>query len=115
MAPPEHPDSLREPLWPDELPVLPHGCIVKGRGRPKITRTRRWAIYARDGWECVVCGRRPGDHAEEVNVGRTSPMPPFRVHLTLDHRYPLAAGGCSHPHNLRTLCNQCNSRKGSIA
>ena len=60
-----------------------------------IRRSTRCAVYARDGFRCVYCGKR---HA----VGK----------LTLDHVIPRAAGGSNAPSNLVTACARCNTEKG---
>jgi hypothetical protein len=53
----------------------------------------RLAIYARDHFRCLACGRRGW----------------WRAGLSLDHVVP---GGPSTPANLVTLCLSCNSEKG---
>ncbi len=58
-----------------------------------IDEDMRWAIYRRDGLQCLNCG---------------SPN-----NLTLDHIVPVSRGGKSHSRNLQTLCRSCNARKGA--
>ncbi len=58
-----------------------------------IDEDMRWAIYRRDGLQCLSCGT-PNN-------------------LTLDHIVPVSHGGKSTPKNLRTLCRSCNSRRGN--
>ena len=59
--------------------------------------TRRWAairraVFERDGWRCVECGK----------AGR----------LECDHRVPLEQGGDPwDPDNLQTLCRDCHIAK----
>lgn len=53
----------------------------------------RLAIYIRDGWQCVVCGR----------------VAPECI-LSLDHIHP--AGG-NKADNLVTMCVDCNNLKGA--
>lgn len=53
----------------------------------------RRAVYARDGFRCVWCGR------DEP--------------LTLDHITPWSAGGSDDSRNLRTLCWPCNERRSN--
>ena len=68
-------------------------CRVE-RGR--VSNKMRFAIYERDGYRCRMCGR--GER--EVN-------------LEIDHIKPIAKGGKSTYDNLKTLCTECNKRKGS--
>lgn len=56
----------------------------------------RLAIYYRDQFCCVYCGRS----AEEHGVG-----------LTLDHVVAYANGGSNSPDNLVTCCKHCNFSK----
>ena len=58
-----------------------------------IRRSKRWAIYHRDGFRCVYC------RAEE---GR----------LTLDHVYPDSGDDAT---NLVTACYGCNSAKQDLS
>lgn len=70
----------------------------KGRASSWISRTLRFAIYARDDFDCVLCrGLFP---LEYTGVG-----------LTLDHVKPRSKGGSNHPSNLVTACLRCNSRR----
>jgi 5-methylcytosine-specific restriction endonuclease McrA len=66
-----------------------------GRSSKWITKERRAAIYARDGYKCVYCG---------------SSGP-----LTLDHAVPRSAGGSHHTNNLLTACRRCNCARGALA
>ena len=61
--------------------------------RPRISRTVRQLIYARDGYCCQVCGYS--------NVSE----------LVLDHVVPWSRGGTSDESNLRSLCGYCNQRR----
>ena len=61
--------------------------------RGKVTNKMRFAIYARDGYRCKICGRKRDD-------------------LEVDHIWPIAKGGKSKKDNLQTLCHRCNVRKG---
>jgi 5-methylcytosine-specific restriction endonuclease McrA len=69
-------------------PHQPTGCWI----RP----ARRAAIYHRDNWSCVYCGRRVTDSAEVPVV------------LTLDHLLPKSLGGTNDASNLVSACRQCN-------
>lgn len=62
-----------------------------------IVRTRRVAIYLRDGFACVYCGTylhgcRPSE-------------------ITLDHLRPRSKGGTNNSRNLVTACRSCNSKR----
>ncbi len=61
------------------------------RPRPKVRLTRK-EIFARDGWQCVYCGRQTRD-------------------LTLDHVMPRHRGGPHTWENLVSACKPCNHRK----
>lgn len=65
-----------------------------------IKRTRRLAIYLRDGFTCVYCGR---DLHEAL----------CPHDLTLDHLRPRSLGGGHDPRNLVTACRFCNSSRGN--
>ena len=62
--------------------------------RGKVTNKMRFAIYARDGHRCRICGL-----ASE--------------NLEIDHIFPVSKGGKSTPGNLQTLCRRCNLKKSS--
>lgn len=64
-------------------------CRVE-RGR--VTNKIRFAVYARDDYRCVMCGRK-------------------NVDLEVDHIFPIAKGGKSNFDNLQTLCHRCNALK----
>lgn len=62
-----------------------------------IRKERRLAIYLRDNFQCVYCGRdlkgmQPND-------------------VTLDHLLPRCAGGTNETANLVTACKSCNSSR----
>lgn len=67
----------------------------------KISRVRRYAIYARDNWTCYLCG---------YPVDRTAVVPAIEAPV-LDHVIPLASGGEHSEANLRTAHWLCNSIK----
>lgn len=64
-----------------------------GERRAKIPSAVRQAIYARDGYCCCWC------RATEK--------------LTLDHIIPWSLGGSDAAENLRTMCLDCNVRRGA--
>jgi 5-methylcytosine-specific restriction endonuclease McrA len=67
-------------------------------GSKWIRPERRLAIYLRDGFACVYCGRdlRDADPRE----------------VTLDHLRPRIMGGDNASTNLVTACLSCNSSRG---
>ena len=69
------------------------GCGGVPERRLPIPTGVRFAVYSRDGWQCVHCGSSK--------------------RLTLDHIYPWSLGGSDDEGNLQTLCRPCNSSKGA--
>jgi len=65
--------------------------------RKLVTPSLRYDIMKRDGFRCVICGRRADDG----------------VKLHVDHIKPVSKGGKSTPSNLRTLCQDCNLGKSA--
>ena len=63
--------------------------------RESISKSRRFAVFKRDGNKCQLCGRSQDDG----------------VKLHVDHRVPLAKGGSNEDENLWTLCEDCNLGK----
>lgn len=55
----------------------------------------RLALYMRDGFCCLWCGRGIEDG----------------IRLSLDHIQPASKGGSDGPHNLVTACTRCNNRR----
>lgn len=53
----------------------------------------RWDVYERDNFTCQVCGSRR--------------------YLSIDHIYPKSKGGKTTMENCQTLCQHCNSKKGT--
>ena len=72
------------------------GQGTKYQGSKWLSRTKRLAIYLRDGVACVWCG-------EGIENGAT---------LTLDHLKPHCQGGTADATNLVTACRRCNSSRG---
>ena len=76
-----------------------------GAAQPKgrwIRVEKRAAIYERDGWECVYCGRGPRDARR---------MSQAAVILSLDHLTPRSQGGDNDARNIVTCCRTCNSSR----
>jgi len=62
-----------------------------------ITKHKRLAIYIRDGFGCVYCGRSLRDATPSD--------------VTLDHLLARSAGGDNDARNLVTACKSCNSSR----
>jgi 5-methylcytosine-specific restriction endonuclease McrA len=65
-----------------------------------IRKSTRYAIYHRDGFDCVWCRS-------------IFPISFAGEDLTLDHIVPRCHGGTNKPDNLVTSCRSCNSSRGS--
>lgn len=65
--------------------------------RTKRPLSLRIDILQRDGFQCVLCGRKPPETV-----------------LHIDHRIPSSKGGTLNPDNLQTLCKECNSGKQDV-
>ena len=61
-----------------------------------IRQEKRLAIYARDGFACVYCGKTAEDGTK----------------LSLDHIIPASHGGNNEANNLITACVNCNCKRG---
>ncbi len=70
-------------------PSQPTGCWIR--------RERRLAIYVRDAFQCLYCGR---------DLRSAAP-----ADVTLDHLLPRSAGGTNEAVNLVTACRSCNSAR----
>jgi hypothetical protein len=66
----------------------------KGRPPRQAWRLLRQAVFERDEWTCVYCGKRTGT-------------------LTADHVVPVSRGGSSTLDNLVTACLDCNTAKAT--
>lgn len=66
------------------------------RGSRTIPASLRFAVFRRDGFTCIYCGRR---------------APQVRLHA--DHVVPWIQGGRTTLDNLRTACTDCNLGKGA--
>ncbi len=56
--------------------------------KASISTALRWAVWERDNFTCLVCGRRR--------------------YLSIDHIIPESKGGKTELSNLQTLCRPCN-------
>ncbi len=70
-----------------------------------VTPEKRAAIYIRDEWTCVYCGRPP--RGARFRTHKTAIYPG----LALDHVIPRSRGGSNEATNLVTCCDECNRRK----
>lgn len=70
---------------------------VHRKVRFQISGGVQWAIWDRDGFQCLYCGKHGGKG----------------VPLTVDHVIPLEMGGEDNSHNYATACRRCNKLKGS--
>ncbi len=71
----------------------------KWYGSKWITKTRRLAVYMRDGFACQRCNR---------DLRKASP-----AEVQLDHLIPRSKGGSDHECNLVMICRSCNSSRGA--
>lgn len=74
-----------------------------GQERPKkpfISKSKKRAVFDRDGWACVVCGIRSGEAYPDD--------PDSHAVLTVGHVLSDDFGGSSDIRNLRTECSHCN-------
>lgn len=76
------------------------GCGHERPSKSPISRTKRRAVFDRDGWACVVCGARSGETRLD--------NPDATVVLTIGHVLSAEFGGGVDIRNLRTECSECN-------
>jgi 5-methylcytosine-specific restriction endonuclease McrA len=79
----------------------------------KERRARRRRIFTRDSWRCLSCTWEPKPEERNAQVNIDPENRPGR-YLTLDHIIPVASGGSNEDTNLRTLCNECNQKRGDL-
>jgi 5-methylcytosine-specific restriction endonuclease McrA len=72
-----------------------------------IRPEKRLAIYARDNWQCVYCGRGPSVTHALLHTAHVSAI------LSLDHVIPRYNGGDNASYNLVTCCRRCNRIKST--
>lgn len=68
----------------------------------------RYAIYARDNFQCVYCGRSPSIQTALLDSAHVAAI------LSLDHVIPRYYGGSNASYNLVTCCRRCNRRKSIL-
>ena len=68
-------------------------------GSKWIRPEKRLAIYIRDNFHCVYCGKDLRNVKAKLR--------------TLDHVVAVAHGGVNTQHNLVTCCKRCNESKGN--
>jgi 5-methylcytosine-specific restriction endonuclease McrA len=94
--------KLGKPLYPGKNPA--HAAL-------------RAMVYRRDGFMCRRCGQKAHDiptvydGKSNLYVARMSGPKIILGYLVLDHIVPRKQGGQSHPANLQTLCDGCNTVK----
>jgi hypothetical protein len=99
------------PKKKEEAPIADNSPIIVSRNnysdkrkelskqeieRRKMKNSLRYKVMRRDNFHCVLCG----------NTGKSAK-------LVVDHIVPIAKGGLTKMENLRTLCNICNTGKGT--
>lgn len=68
-----------------------------------LPKSRRIALYERDGWTCRICDQQ----IDRALAGSNEPFAPC-----LDHIVPRSQGGDHSDDNLRTAHRQCNDIRG---
>jgi len=74
-----------------------------------ISLRTRLAIYSRDDWRCLACGRKV---TWRKGRGKWTDHRPTAA--SLDHVTPRCVGGSNAPSNLITLCVGCNSARADV-
>lgn len=82
------------------LPQVPQGLddapvVGRSKGKREIGNSLRTKVYERDAYRCRGCGTH--------------------LALTCDHVVPESKGGPTTLENLQTLCQPCNSAKGTMS
>jgi HNH endonuclease len=89
-------DFIRRSDNPEILVGLPK--TFQRKVRYEISGAIQQKVWAADGFECMYCGAKMGQHL-----------------LTIDHFIPLELGGANDVTNFVTSCRRCNKDKGSEA
>ncbi|MCK5127959.1 MAG: HNH endonuclease [candidate division Zixibacteria bacterium] len=96
-------EIIEELNHPEEIEYFPYAPASNKNSRELLERRKmsnalRYEILKRDGFKCKLCGATREDDK-----------------LNIDHIKPISKGGKTIKENLRTLCQRCNSGKGSKA
>lgn len=83
----------------EKLPVVKKTCKKRIRTSRAVGKGMRFDILKRDNYKCRLCGASPA-----INP---------KVTLHVDHIVPYSKGGETKPHNLQTLCSDCNLGKAA--
>lgn len=81
-------DNIKQPVEKLAIQKSPQ------KQREEISIRRRFLVFKRDQFICVLCGR--------AGIG---------VKLEIDHKIPVSKGGGNNIDNLQTLCFECNRGK----
>lgn len=103
------------PFWVDDLGRRWTTSFAEGKLKPRnvpLHAALRRFVMVRDNGTCLRCGVR-GIIPLAYDGRDPIPLAPPHWCLIADHIVPQRNGGASHPDNLQTLCNKCNSHKGS--
>lgn len=82
-------------------------------------RSLRYRTFMEKGIKCCKCGIEGKFFAFESIEGQNPHANLYAVSngeeimMTKDHILPSSRGGNNHPHNLQTMCEKCNSKKGN--
>ncbi|OJV87058.1 MAG: hypothetical protein BGO39_33180 [Chloroflexi bacterium 54-19] len=71
--------------------------VDRQAARQPISKSLREQVLKRDHYCCTNC--------------EASPLLDKKVKLEIDHVMPVSRGGTNDPHNLQTLCHNCNKQK----
>lgn len=95
--------SFRQTATEKQAGFLPSGRLEEERprgsqaARQSISSTLRQQVFKRDHFQCVNC--------------EASLLADKKIRLEVDHIVPVSRGGTNDPHNLQTLCRNCNQQK----
>ncbi|MFH1257082.1 MAG: HNH endonuclease [Candidatus Diapherotrites archaeon] len=78
----------------EEIPKVTPNLDIQTNSRQEISVRKRFLVFKRDQFTCVMC-RRSG-------IG---------IKLEVDHKLPVSKGGTNSMDNLQTLCFECNRGK----
>lgn len=93
-------DHPREHLFAGLLSLsMVYRCLDVESSKSPLPAKIRFAVLKRDGYRCQLCGAAATDGPH--------------VKLEVDHKHPRMKGGPNHDDNIWTLCQRCNSGKGT--